>query len=102
MIIVKSTPFLSRERTIPEKDHYFYMYRITITNKGQEKVKLLKRRFKIRNGKGSQKEVEGLGVVGQNPTLAPNESFSYTSYCPLDTPTGNMRGSFFQCWIKNR
>lgn len=93
-ILVEAQPFYLKERSIPEQNHYFYAYKINITNTGKQDYQLLRRHWLIRNGKGSQREVEGAGVVGQNPTLAPNESFSYTSYCPLDTPTGNMRGSF--------
>ncbi|HQT95075.1 MAG: hypothetical protein B7Z61_07465 [Acidobacteria bacterium 37-71-11] len=38
--------------------------------------------------------VEGPGVIGETPVLRPGASFEYTSFCPLPTPFGTMRGSY--------
>lgn len=92
--LVEAQPFYLHERSIPEQDHYFYAYKIKVTNLSDEPFQLQRRHWLIRNGKGAQREVEGLGVVGETPEILPHESYSYTSFCPLDTPTGNMRGSF--------
>lgn len=93
-ILVEVQPFYIEERSIPEQDHYFYAYKVKISNRGLVKCQLQRRHWLIRNGKGAQKEVEGVGVVGETPEIEPNESYTYTSFCPLDTPTGNMRGNF--------
>lgn len=94
MIEVNVIPYYMPERSIPEQDYYFYAYKVEIKNNTNNKVTLLRRIWKMRNGKQRQREVEGKGVVGKQPVIEPNNSFSYTSYYPLDTPTGNTRGQF--------
>jgi ApaG protein len=73
---------------------FVFAYHITITNQGETEVQLLNRHWIITDGHGEVHEVKGPGVVGQQPKLAPGEKHQYSSYCPLKTPTGNMRGSF--------
>jgi len=82
------------ERSNPERNVYFYVYHVTISNESQETVKLVSRHWTITNGEGRKEEVQGPGVVGEQPTLAPGESFEYTSFCPLDTPFGMMHGTY--------
>lgn len=65
-----------------------------ICNEGSETVRLLKRYWRITNGLGESEEVRGPGVVGETPELAAGESFTYTSGCPLRTPSGIMVGSY--------
>jgi ApaG protein len=55
---------------------------------------LLNRRWKITDAHGRIQEVKGPGVVGEQPVLAPGESFDYTSACPLSTPSGIMVGTY--------
>lgn len=57
-------------------------------------MQLLSRYWKITDGSGSSEDIYGPGVVGKNPTLSPKEIFSYSSFCPLRTPMGSMRGSY--------
>jgi ApaG protein len=82
------------EHSQPFQNHWFFYYTVRITNEGEDTVHLLSRRWLITDGSGSTEEVHGLGVVGEQPTLAPGESFQYTSGCPLKTPTGVMRGTY--------
>lgn len=82
------------EQSDPEKQNYFFSYTIRITNKGDKPAKLVSRHWIITDGFGRVREVEGPGVVGNQPRLEPGESFEYTSYCPLPTPTGTMSGSY--------
>ncbi|MCP4914044.1 MAG: Co2+/Mg2+ efflux protein ApaG [Oligoflexia bacterium] len=93
-IHVRATPFYISEKSSPEDDYFFFAYKIEITNNSDEKVKLLNRHWIIRDGKKVEKFINGEGVIGQRPEIEPNESFEYTSFCPLSTPTGNMRGKF--------
>ena len=93
-ILVEAQPFYLDERSIPEQEHFFFAYKIKVTNLGANSCSLMRRHWLIRNGRGAQREVEGAGVVGKQPEILPGESFSYTSFCPLNTPTGNMRGNF--------
>ena len=81
-------------RSNPGRGLHFYAYTITITNAGNVPCQLLSRHWIITDGAGREEEVRGPGVVGQQPRLAPGESFSYTSGCPLQTTMGSMRGSY--------
>ena len=82
------------ERSAPDRDFYFFAYRIVIANEGDETVQLLARHWIITDGNGKTQEVKGPGVVGQQPVLAPGEHYAYTSACPLPTPVGTMHGSY--------
>jgi ApaG protein len=85
---------LDEERSAPERQQWFYLYTVRITNGGSETVQLLSRHWIITDGEGEVEEVRGPGVVGEQPILLPGESFDYTSGCPLPTPFGSMRGSY--------
>jgi ApaG protein len=93
-IEVAVTPRFLPERSSPEQGHYFWAYTIEITNKGQETVQLKTRHWRITDALGRVQEVRGAGVVGEQPRLAPGESFEYTSGVPLPTPSGFMIGSY--------
>jgi ApaG protein len=82
------------ERSRPADNQWFFLYTITITNEGHDTVQLLSRHWIITDGSGHVEEVKGPGVVGQQPVLAPTESFTYTSGCPLTTPFGKMEGTY--------
>ncbi|CAI5983514.1 unnamed protein product [Closterium sp. NIES-65] len=83
-----------RHRSDPERSHFFFAYRVRITNEGSRVVRLVSRHWLITNGKGRVEHVRGPGVVGQQPVLPPGASFEYTSVCPLDTRNGAMEGEF--------
>ncbi len=93
-IRVRVTPAFSEERSNADDDEFFWTYTIEIINEGQEDVQLRSRHWRIIDGKGHVEEVRGPGVVGQTPTIAPGDSFSYASGCPLKTPSGIMSGSY--------
>ena len=82
------------ERSRPHEQQWFFLYTITITNQASHTVQLLSRHWIITDGSGKVEEVRGPGVVGQQPVLAPGESFTYTSGCPLTTPFGTMEGTY--------
>lgn len=82
------------ERSQPLRERWFFSYRIRISNTGSEPVKLLNRHWVITDANGQVEEVRGPGVIGEQPHLAPGESFEYTSFCPLSTPFGTMEGSY--------
>ena len=81
-------------RSSPQDRQWLFLYTITISNEGTETVQLISRHWIITNGAGEVEEVKGPGVVGEQPVLAPNESFTYTSGCPLTTPCGMMEGTY--------
>lgn len=73
---------------------FLYTYNISIKNNSSQGCQLLRRYWVIVDGQGHREEVEGDGVVGEQPLIQPGETYQYSSYCPLATPTGNMRGFF--------
>ncbi|MCS7035426.1 MAG: Co2+/Mg2+ efflux protein ApaG [Saprospiraceae bacterium] len=83
------------EHSYPQGGRFLFGYRITITNGSKHTVQLLERSWLILNGFGARREVEGPGVVGQQPVMAPGETFEYSSYCELDTDYGAMLGAYF-------
>jgi len=93
-IRVGVTPQYMEEQSSPEEGYFFWAYTVTISNDGEETVQLKSRVWHITDANGRRQEVRGPGVVGQTPVIAPGESFSYTSGCPLETPSGIMFGSY--------
>jgi len=91
--VVVEPEFLD-DRSQPERGHYFWAYRIEITNLGHKTAQLTHRHWRITDANGQLEEVRGPGVVGEQPTLKPGETFNYTSGCPLTTPSGIMVGSY--------
>jgi ApaG protein len=82
------------QRSQPLQRQWFFVYTITISNEGVETVQLLTRHWIITDGTGRVEEVRGPGVVGKQPVLAPGESFTYSSGCPLASPFGVMEGTY--------
>jgi ApaG protein len=83
------------EQSDPLHEVFAFAYTITVTNTGRVPAQLIARHWIIQNDLGHTEEVKGLGVVGQQPLLAPGESFQYSSGCRLKTASGTMHGSFF-------
>lgn len=78
----------------PEDNRYVFAYTVTITNRGPQPARLVSRHWIITDANNDVREVRGLGVVGEHPHLAPDESFTYTSGAVLETPVGHMQGSY--------
>lgn len=78
----------------PDSSKYAFAYTITITNQGQQTVQLVSRHWLITDGNNRLQEVRGEGVVGEQPFIAPGESYRYTSGALLDTAVGSMEGSY--------
>lgn len=93
-IIVRVSVSYLPEQSEPQRGRWFWAYHIRIENEGDQTVQLLTRQWLITDGRGHQHTVEGEGVVGEQPMIAPGGSFDYVSGCPLTTPTGHMLGSY--------
>lgn len=93
-IIVRVGASYLAEQSEPERGRWFWTYHIRIENTGGRTVQLQTRRWVITDGRGARHMVEGEGVVGEQPLIAPGGSFDYVSGCPLATPTGTMQGSY--------
>lgn len=82
------------QQSDPKSSYYFFVYEITITNKSEYTVKLLHRHWDITDALGEKRDVDGEGVVGETPTLQPNETFNYNSGCDFVTEIGKMSGYY--------
>jgi ApaG protein len=78
----------------PSQFHYVFTYRITIENLSDQTIQLLNRHWYIHDANRAVKEVEGEGVVGQQPVLEPGESHNYVSGCNLKSGMGKMHGTY--------
>ena len=82
------------ERSSPEENSYAFAYQVTIANEGTRPVQLMRRHWIITDGNGEVREVEGPGVVGEQPVLGKGEAHRYTSGAVLQTPVGTMEGTY--------
>ena len=78
----------------PEDERFVFAYTVTIRNLGREPVQLLGRYWLITNGHGRETEVQGEGVVGEQPHIEPSGEYQYTSGAVIETPLGTMEGHY--------
>lgn len=93
-IKVSVETFYQQQYSKPLNNEFFFAYRITIYNGGLHNVKLLRRHWFIFDSNSISREVEGEGVIGQQPILHPGESHQYVSGCNLRTEMGKMHGTY--------
>jgi len=91
--VAARTAFIPDQSDV-DGSRYVFAYTITITNAGTLPAQLVSRHWIITDSNNQVQEVRGLGVVGEQPTLRPNESFQYTSGTAIATPVGTMRGTY--------
>ncbi|MGA2184703.1 MAG: Co2+/Mg2+ efflux protein ApaG [Bryobacteraceae bacterium] len=84
----------SAENSRQVQGAWVFQYAVRITNQGTDTVQLISRHWIITDALEHTEEVQGAGVVGEQPVLKPGESFQYSSWCPLRTPTGTMHGTY--------
>ncbi len=82
------------EYSNPAQEHFMFAYKITIENLSDYTVQLMRRHWYIFDSSGTLREVEGEGVVGEQPVIEPGESHEYVSGCNLKTDMGSMKGSY--------
>jgi ApaG protein len=93
-ILVRVAPSYLPEDSDPQNGRFVWAYTVEIENHGPETVQLISRHWIITDAMNRVEEVQGEGVVGEQPVLGPREAFRYSSGCPLTTPSGAMRGSY--------
>lgn len=93
-ITVRVQPSYLEEHSRPGDGLWVWRYHVRIENGGDVPVRLVDRRWIIIDGRGDREDVEGEGVVGQQPLIAPGGAHDYVSGCPLPTPSGTMQGNF--------
>ncbi|HET7299224.1 MAG TPA: Co2+/Mg2+ efflux protein ApaG [Oleiagrimonas sp.] len=82
------------QQSRPADNRFVFAYTITLRNTGQMPAQLLSRRWIIADANGKVEEVQGDGVVGEQPWMRPGEDYQYTSGAVLETPVGTMQGSY--------
>ena len=93
-IRIEVESFYVEERSEPQSSFYFFAYRVRISNAGKTTAQLISREWIITDSDGNEERVQGPGVVGEQPVLAPGANFEYTSFCPLRTSMGSMHGAY--------
>ena len=93
-VIVRVRPSYLAGQSDPDERRWVWAYQVEIENHGPEAVQLVARRGVITDATGHVETVGGPGVVGEQPLIAPGDSYSYASGCPLPTPSGSMEGAY--------
>lgn len=93
-LTVSVRPEYLERQSRPDEGHFVWAYHVRIENEGLETVQLVRRYWRIVDGGGKVEEVQGTGVVGEQPILKPGEAFEYTSGAPLAVPGGFMMGHY--------
>lgn len=93
-ITISVETFYQPEYSNPLNNEYMFAYRITIENNNNFPIRLLRRHWHIQDSNGTHREVEGEGVVGMQPVLAPGETYRYVSGSNLRTEIGKMYGIY--------
>ena len=93
-ILVEAVPYYIEAQSSPDQNRYVFAYTITITNVCGVPARLLTRHWLITDANGKIQEVNGEGVVGEQPYLTPGDSFRYTSAAMIETPVGIMQGKY--------
>jgi ApaG protein len=82
------------EESQADNDHFIFVYKVTIENTSDYAVQLMRRHWHIFDSRGEYREVQGEGVVGEQPVLLPGEIYQYDSACNLTTDIGAMHGTY--------
>lgn len=93
-VVVRVRPQFLEDESKPEEHRYVWAYHVEIENTGTRTLQLMTRHWRITDRDGRVQEVNGPGVVGQQPVLKPGEKFAYSSGCPLLVPSGMMQGVY--------
>lgn len=100
-LCVRVEPHFLAEESEPKEGRFVWAYTIEIENRSGEAVQLVSRFWRITDANGVTQEVRGAGVIGQQPVIAPGESYRYTSAAPLAAPSGMMMGSYSMLRVDN-
>lgn len=93
-VTVTVRPVYLDDKSDPLARRFVFAYFVRVANHGPDEVQILRRRWVIADADGRRQEVEGAGVVGQQPTLAPGDAHEYHSFCVLQAFEGTMQGTY--------
>jgi len=94
-VTISVETFYQPDYSNPQSSEYMFAYRITIENNNSFPVKLLRRHWYIFDSDSTHREVEGEGVIGNQPEINSGEKYQYISGCNLRTELGKMHGTYF-------
>lgn len=94
LIRVSVNSFYREDVSDAEQDSYIFAYRITLENLGNTNVQLIRRYWEISDSLAENKQVEGEGVIGEQPVIIPGEQYQYVSWSPLRSDLGKMKGIY--------
>jgi len=100
-IKVSVETFYQADYSYPKSQHFMFAYRIIITNNSKDSIQLLRRHWFIVDALGNKREVEGEGVIGEQPIILPSEKFEYISGCDFKTDIGKMYGTYLMQQTKS-
>lgn len=101
-VTISVETFFQPDYSNPVNSEYMFAYRITIENNNSFPVRLLSRQWKIFDSNGTNREVEGEGVIGVQPLINPGEQYQYVSGCNLRTEMGKMHGTYLMENVNNK
>ena len=93
-VTVRVAPSYLPDQSDPDAARYVWAYHIRVENGSRRDVQLIARHWIIVDARGRTEEVQGEGVVGEQPIIAPGGAYDYVSGCPLATASGTMHGSY--------
>jgi ApaG protein len=93
-IVIRVKPAFSMVDSSVDEGRFVFTYHVEMVNRGDESAKLLFRHWRIHDAAGDEQEVDGEGVVGEQPLLSPGGTHEYKSYCVLKSPAGYMEGHY--------
>ncbi|AWH88119.1 Co2+/Mg2+ efflux protein ApaG [Limnobaculum parvum] len=93
-VFIQAQSFYVEAQSLPDEERFVFAYTMTVRNLGREQVQLLSRYWLITNANGKHTEVQGEGVIGEQPVILAGSEFQYTSGAILETPLGTMEGHY--------
>ncbi|GKX50222.1 Co2+/Mg2+ efflux protein ApaG [Budvicia aquatica] len=93
-VFIQAQSFYVETQSMPDEERFVFAYTMTLRNLGRTQVQLLGRYWLITNANGKQTEVQGEGVVGEQPIIDIGGEYQYTSGAVLETPLGTMEGHY--------
>ena len=88
------SPEYMDELSSPDEAQFVFAYHITIRNIGSKSARLMRRYWRITDGNAKVEEIQGDGVIGEQPTIESGSEHAYSSFCVLNTPLGCMQGRY--------
>ena len=93
-IRVSAEPFYVADQSDPDEARFVFAYKVRIENVGEQPAQLVWRHWYIHDPVAGNSEVEGEGVIGQQPLIGPGGVHEYQSFCILKSSEGYMEGHY--------